>query len=135
MANSSGVPLAIVHKTRISGEEVQAHRIVGDIQHCAPILVDDMISTGGTIETAVKALLAAGCEPDITVVASHALCVGPATERLRGLPVQRCIATDSVVGLPGNPLSLHVVSLDALLATAIRRLHSGLPLGDLIMYD
>jgi ribose-phosphate pyrophosphokinase len=128
-------PMAVVHKTRLSGEDVQVQRIVGDVRGLAPIIVDDMISTGGTIVAAVQALLAAGCVPEMTVVTSHALLVGPAIERLRLLPVQQFIATDSVTIPTGSPFSLHVASLDALLAEAIRRLHGHLSLSDLIVHE
>ena len=45
-------PIAIAHKIRISGEEVRVRGIVGEVGGRAPIIVDDMISTGGTIEAA-----------------------------------------------------------------------------------
>jgi len=61
-------PIAIAHKTRLSGEEVRVRGIVGEVGGRAPIIVDDMISTGGTIEAAAAALIAAGCLPEITVV-------------------------------------------------------------------
>ena len=55
-----------------------------------------MISTGGTVAAAIGALLDAGAIPDVTVAVSHALLVGPATERLGRLPIRRLVATDSV---------------------------------------
>jgi ribose-phosphate pyrophosphokinase len=128
-------PPAIVQKTRLSGEDVRVERIVGDVHGRAPIIVDDMISTGGTIVAASQALLAAGCEPQMTVVTTHALLVGPASERLRGVPVQRFLATDSVSAPTESAFSLQVTSLDALLAEAIRRLHGHLSLSDLLVHE
>ena len=126
------LPVAFVHKTRISGEQVEAHGVSGDVRNRAPLLVDDMISTGGTIQAASGALAAEGCLPELTVVASHALLVGPAVERLRALPLRRLIATDSVAVPSGLPLPLQVVSLAPLLAEAIGRLTTGQSLDDLI---
>jgi ribose-phosphate pyrophosphokinase len=134
-ATSLQRPLAIVHKTRLSGEDVRVERIVGDVHGRAPILVDDMISTGGTIVAASQALLAAGCEPQLTVVTTHALLVGPAVERLRGIPVQRLLATDSVTAPPESGFSMQVTSLDGLLAEAIRRLHGQRSLSDLLVHE
>jgi ribose-phosphate pyrophosphokinase len=51
-----GVPVAIVHKTRLSGHEVSVRTITGEVRDRAPLLVDDMIGTGGTIAAAVDAL-------------------------------------------------------------------------------
>jgi ribose-phosphate pyrophosphokinase len=128
------LPIAIVHKTRVSGEEVSVRGIVGDIRNRAPLVVDDMISTGGTIEAAVRAILAAGCLSDVTVVTSHALLVGPAAERLRALPIRRLITTNSVAVPMNLPLPLQVASLAPLLAEAIARLHDNQSLSDLIVH-
>ena len=48
------LPVAIVHKTRISGREVAVHGVSGDVEGRQPLIVDDMISTGGTIEAAAR---------------------------------------------------------------------------------
>jgi ribose-phosphate pyrophosphokinase len=126
------VPTAVVHKTRLSGEDVSVHAITGDVQGRSPILVDDMISTGGTIEAAVRALLAAGCAPDFNVVATHGLFVGPAMARLAALPVRQFVVTDSVAVAEGLKIPVEIVSLDELLAEAIRLLHSDRSLAALI---
>ena len=128
-------PVAIVHKIRVSGEAVTVTGITGDVRGCAPVIVDDMISTGGTIEAAVKALLAAGCLPDVTVVASHALLVGPAASRLQSLPLHRLVVSDSLVVPSGFPSPTQIVSLSAILADAILRLHRDEALRDFVMLE
>ena len=127
------LPVAIVHKTRLSGEEVRVTRVVGDVRDRAPLIVDDMISTGATIEAAVAALLAAGCRPQAVVVATHALLVGSAIERLRALPLRQLVVTDSLP-LPDTDLPLRVVGLAPLLAQAIERLHAERSLADLLAH-
>jgi ribose-phosphate pyrophosphokinase len=119
-----GLPLAIVHKSRLSGTDVRVHGLVGDVRHLAPIVIDDMISTGGTVAAAVGSLLDAGAVPDVTVVVSHALLVGPAAERLHELPIQRLVATDSLATGTDARVPLERVSLAPLLAEAIGRLHA-----------
>jgi len=117
------LPVAFVHKRRITATEVAVHQVTGDVTGRAPLIVDDMISTGATIEAAANAVLAAGARPAITVAATHALLVGPAIEWLHGLGLQRLVVTDSVALPAEAPLPLEVVSLDRLLAGAIERLH------------
>ncbi len=119
------LPVAVVHKHRMSGSHVEARSITGQVKGCAPIVVDDMITTAGTIEAAVQALLEAGCEREITVVASHALLVGPALDRLRLLPLRRLITTDSVPRGDRLPFPVEVVSLAPLLARTIELLRLG----------
>jgi len=127
-------PVAMVHKTRISGSEVRVTRVTGDVQHRAPVIVDDMITTGATIEAAVDALLAAGSVPRITVVASHGLFVDPAFARLRQLPIQRIIVTDSVPSPGAVALAIQRVGIGPLLAETIKRLHADESLDDLILH-
>jgi ribose-phosphate pyrophosphokinase len=133
-ASLLGLPMAIVHKSRISGEEVEARGIVGEVSGRSPVVVDDMISTGGTVEAAVKAVLAAGAVPEVTVVASHALLVGPAAQRMKGLPINRFVATDSVAVAADFPVLLQVVSLGPLLAEAVQRLNQEQSLSDFIVH-
>ena len=129
------LPLAIVHKTRLSGEEVRVQRIVGDVRGRVPIVVDDMVSTGGTIQAAIQALLAAGCvSENLTVIASHGLFVGPAQARVRAMPIHQVYVTDSVARPASEPLSLQVVSLESLLAETISRLHNQRSLSDLLVH-
>jgi ribose-phosphate pyrophosphokinase len=121
-AASLGVPVAIVHKQRLSSSEVSAHAVIGEVRGVSPIVVDDMISTGGTVAAAIEALLAAGCSPDVTVAVTHSFLVGPAVERLRKLPLKRLLTTDALPVAEGLPLPLEKVSVAPILADAIRRL-------------
>jgi ribose-phosphate pyrophosphokinase len=118
-------PVAIVHKARLSGTEVRVRRLVGDVRGRAPVVVDDMISSAGTVAAAVGAVLEAGALADVTVVASHLLLVGPAAERLAGLPIRRLVGTDSVALEGPARMAVERVTLAPLLADAVRRLHGG----------
>jgi len=128
------LPVAVVHKTRLSGDSVMVQRITGEVRDRTPIIVDDIISTAGTIEAAVSALLQAGARPGVTVIATHGLLVGPALERLARLPLRRLIVTDSVRPPEPLPVAHEVVSLAPLLAKAIERLHADRSLADLIAH-
>ncbi|MEI8256927.1 MAG: ribose-phosphate pyrophosphokinase [Deltaproteobacteria bacterium] len=125
------LPTALVSKTRVSATEVHARRVVGDVRGRAPIIVDDMVSTGGTMVAAYAALVAQGCLPRVTIAATHGLFVGPAIARLRELPLERVFITDSVApvdfSLPGE-----IVGLGVLLADVVRRLHGGTSVSSLL---
>ena len=119
------LPVAIIHKTRISGAEVSVQRIVGDVRDKQILVIDDMISTGGTIAKAIQALLEAGCSSSgIKVATSHGLLVGSATERLGKLPIEKIYVSDSVPTPERFPVPIQVSSLDRLLAETIQRLHN-----------
>ena len=134
-ASALGVPAAIVHKRRLSGEQVRVRAIAGEVRGRVPLIIDDMISTGGTVEAAVKALVEAGAVPEVDVVATHGVLVGAAIERLAGCGVRGLIVTDSVMIPDTQALPLEVVSVGSLLADAIGRLHRGQSLAALIRHE
>jgi ribose-phosphate pyrophosphokinase len=116
------LPVAYVEKVRHSGHEVSVRSVIGEVEGRSPILVDDMISTGGTVISATEALLATGCRPEIIVAASHALLAGSVGPRLSGLPLRKILSTDSVPP-PCGLVPMEIVSLDQMLAATIIRLH------------
>lgn len=115
------LPTALVQKQRLSGSEVAALAVLGDVRGKVPVIVDDMVSTGATIQAAAQALAAHGATGDVTVVATHGLLVGNAREVMSQAGVKRLVTTDSVPSYTG-PLAQEVVSLAPSLAEAIRRL-------------
>lgn len=121
-ARPLGLPVAVVHKQRLTGEDVKALSIVGEVKDRHVVVVDDMISTGGTLFAAVQTVLAHGAKPPVTVVASHGLFVGPANERLAALPLSRVVVTDSVPALDAPRFPLERVPSAPALAAVIRRL-------------
>jgi ribose-phosphate pyrophosphokinase len=95
--------------------------LVGDVEgrHC--LLVDDMISTGGTLRKSVAALREAGAT-GFTVSATHGLLVDDALARLVDAGIGRVFVTDTVQ-VPGDgDAALRVVSVAPLLAGALRHL-------------
>ncbi len=128
-----GLPMVVLHKARLSGSNVSLRGIIGDVKDRAPVIVDDMVTTGATIEAAVKGLLDAGCKPDVAVVATHALFVGSAAARLAALPIRQLIGTNSVV--PASmPAHLQTVNLAPALADVIARLHRDKSLVGLLVH-
>ena len=125
-------PVAVVRKTRLTGATVRAEEIAGDVAGRPAIIVDDMISTGATIEAATRVVLAHGGTSGIVVAATHGLLVGGAARRLRGLPVRRVVTTDTLPQGRSAALALQVESVAPLLADAISRLHHNQPLAGLL---
>jgi ribose-phosphate pyrophosphokinase len=119
------LPLAVVHKTRSSSSEVAVQGLIGEVRDCSPIVVDDMITTGATIEATVRALQAAGCRDQITIAATHPLLVGGAVERLARLRIRRLVTTDSLALSGEAPFPVTQVSVAALFAGALSSLAAG----------
>lgn len=120
-AQRLGVPLVVMHKQRPYPEVAQVTAVVGNVYDASPIVVDDIIATGGTVKECAEALLAAGARPDIWVAAVHPLLAGPALERLSHPAITRVITTDTV-SLPAEKQhpKITVLTVAGLLAETIR---------------
>lgn len=117
-----GLPLAVIYKIRASPLEVAVRKVAGDVRDRRPLVVDDMISTGTTVEAALGALIDHGSRREVLVATTHGLFVGSATDRLNRPEVVRVVATDSLPPTPRSPARLEVVRLAPLLAEAVRRI-------------
>jgi ribose-phosphate pyrophosphokinase len=129
-AHRLGTSVIVLHKRRTSGTETHVTRVIGDVQDRSCLIIDDMISTGGTIAQAVEALLAAGARPDFTVAASHGLFVCNATMALSHKAIREVVVTDSVAVDRSWP-RVRVVSIAPLLAAAIQNVLTDGSLGNL----
>ena len=129
-----GRPTVVVRKRRLSGSTVRVDEVIGDVRGRTPVLVDDMITTGGTICAAAEALREQGARPTLWVSATHGVLVESADQRLRALPIERLLVTDSLPSVTELAIPIDVVSIARLLADAITRLHGDQPLDDLVHY-
>ena len=86
------------------------------------ILVDDMISTGGSILSAGSACLSKGAT-SVHLCATHPVFTGDALKKVSEADIQECVVTDTIpVHSAGNE-KLRVLSVSNLLGEAIRRIH------------
>ncbi len=123
-AQALRAPLVVMHKRRPAPEVAVVKAVVGDVRDTYPLIVDDMIATGGTIRECVECLLAEGARPDIRVAAVHPLLTDGAIERLSHPAITEIVVTDTVPVPPEKRLrTLTVLSVAGLLAETIRRLH------------
>jgi ribose-phosphate pyrophosphokinase len=130
-AQRLGSSVIVLHKQRKSGTETEVTRIVGDVRDRACLIVDDMISTGGTLARSIEALLSAGARPDITIAATHGLFVAGARAKLSHESVRAIFVTDTVATQEMDWPQLQVVSIASLIATAIQRFKANESIGDL----
>ncbi len=124
-ASKLGIDLAIIDKRRKSGIEVESANIIGSVAGKSVFMVDDMISTAGTVCEAAKLLKEQGAK-SIVAACTHPVLVGLAMERLAEAPIDRLITTDTIpCGPRCKPLGgkLTVASVDELIGEAIHRIH------------
>jgi ribose-phosphate pyrophosphokinase len=121
-AQRLGSSVVVMHKQRQSGTETTVTRIVGDVRDRPCLIIDDMISTGGTLSRSIDALLQAGARPEITIAATHGLFIAGARERLSHEAIQSIFVTDSVAPQAMDWPRLQVVSVASLLASTLQQL-------------
>lgn len=119
--------VVLLHKTRETGAETHITHLVGDVRGRPCLVVDDMISTGGTITEAVDKLVEMGARPEIVVAATHGVLLDGARARLTAKPIGDVFVTDSIEQRTEGWPRLQVVSVAPLLADAIHRVTSGEP--------
>lgn len=87
--------LAIVFKRRPEPDVNEVAEIVGDVEGRSAIIVDDMISTGGTLDKAAQAIKSRGATRVLTV-ATHGIFAGEAVGVLENSDIERIIVTNTI---------------------------------------
>jgi ribose-phosphate pyrophosphokinase len=127
--------LAVVDKRRVSPEESAPGFVIGDVKGKNVLLVDDMITTGGSLTNAALALREYGAR-QVYGAAAHAILVSPAVEKLKSSILEEVVVTDSVpaaekIEQVGGRLKALTVS--KLLAEAVHRIHVNASISSLFM--
>ena len=113
-----GVPYDHLEKTRLSGTDVRIAPAKADVKGKKVLIVDDMISTGGTIIAAAYALREAGAA-GISVACTHGVFVNNAIEKFTGSSLDALLSCNTL----NNPVS-HI-SVASLIAEAIKDAQKG----------
>src|SRR5688572_2571270 len=124
-ANHLGGEIVIIDKRRKSGSRTEAKHVIGDVEGKNVLMVDDMITTAGTVTEAVRIVKDHGAL-DIYISATHAVFAPPALDRLGKCAFKRMAVTDTIpVGARCDAIKdrLEVLSVAGLLGEAIHRIH------------
>jgi ribose-phosphate pyrophosphokinase len=136
-ANQLGGEIVIIDKRRKSGRDTVAKNIIGDVEGKNILMVDDMITTAGTVTEAVRILKDHGAK-DIYIAATHAVFAPPAMERLAKCDVTKIAVTDTIpIGNRCDAIKdrLVVLSVAELLAQAIHRIYHNESVSALFQQD
>ena len=133
-ARNQEVGFGFMEKRR-SRDVVSGQLFAGNVENSAVFIVDDMISTGGTMLRTALACRERGAKA-VYVLAAHGL-FSPGCEVLFSNPaIDRIVVTDSVMPAGQRSLApiekIEIVPIASLLGEAIRRLHKCEPIADLL---
>ncbi len=134
-ASRLNLPLAFVEKRRSSNDPTaQALTMIGDVKGRDCILLDEEISTGNTIISAVNLIKQKGGEK-IYLFFIHPVLAEGGAERLAALPVTEFITTDTIPMSPEKKAvfgdRLRIISVAELLAEVISRANQGRSVGEM----
>ncbi len=126
--------LAVIIKRRPQPDVSEVTHIVGDVNGKIAVVVDDMISTGGTLVKAAEALIKRGAT-DVYTLATHGIFAGDAVKQFANSPIRRVIVTDTIprnASLDGSDGGkIEQQSIAQILADAIKRITSNRSVSEL----
>jgi ribose-phosphate pyrophosphokinase len=131
VANQMQAPIAFGYKRRPEEDQSEVIAVSGDVKGRDCVIVEDIITTGGTISKLAQSLRTQGATK-VLVAATHPVLTGDAVARLRAAKIDEVIVTDSVPIAPENlgpPIT--VLSVAPLLAEAIIRVHENRSVSEL----
>ena len=95
MAHLLDAPIAIVEKARMGNQDrVEALNLIGDVDDCDVLIVEDEVVTGGTIVATLDALKKHGAN-DMYCSVTHPVLAGNAIELLRDSALKETVVTDT----------------------------------------
>jgi len=125
-ANILGGEICIIDKRRKSGRDTEAKHIIGDVEGKNVLMVDDMITTAGTVTSACRILRDNGVN-EIYIAATHGVFAPPAMERLAKCEFTKLAVTDTIpLNNRADPIKDRLVELSIadLIGEAIHRIHN-----------
>jgi ribose-phosphate pyrophosphokinase len=124
IAKRLGVGLAILDKRRTAPNVAEVMHVIGDVDGCNALIVDDIIDTAGTMTKAVDALKKKGAQR-VLAAGVHGVLSGPALQRINESPLEQVLITNTTPleqKLARSP-KLKPLSVAPILGEAIRRIH------------
>jgi ribose-phosphate pyrophosphokinase len=118
------VGLAIVDKRRTAPNEAEVMHVIGDVDGCNALIVDDIIDTAGTLTKTVEALVKKGAQR-VLAAGVHGVLSGPALQRINESPLEAVYITNTTPldDKLARSKKVRPLTVAPLLGEAIRRIH------------
>lgn len=121
--------MAVIHKERLSPNQVNSMEIIGEVKDKDVVIVDDMIDTGGTLCKAAEILKQKGAK-SVNAYCTHGVLSGQALSNIGKSEVDTLYISDTIPQTK-LPSKVKVVSSIEMVSKAIQFIISGKSLKDL----
>jgi ribose-phosphate pyrophosphokinase len=133
LADHLRLPWAILNKMRSSPHESEVTHVIGDVEGRRAIIIDDIISTGGTTVRAAERLIEEGAT-EVHAAATHGEFAGPAYEKIEDSPLKEVVVTDTLPLKAGEPQTkIQTLSIAPILASTIRNVFTDESVSEVFM--
>jgi len=127
--------LTIVEKRRhLEDEKTEVMSVIGDVDNKVVLIVDDIISTGGTIMNATEALLADGAK-EVWAACTHGVFSAEALEKIKRSQIKHLHITNSIPPFSSEAPLVHRIPIGKLFAESIKRVSKGESVSALFPHD
>ena len=119
-------PLALIDKRRMSGDEVEVMNVIGEVDGRNVVIFDDIISTGGTLMRAARALKERGAK-EIMACITHAVFADQVFEKLERSDITSLTVTNTIwhdpKAIAARTKKVEILSVARILGEAMQRIH------------
>jgi ribose-phosphate pyrophosphokinase len=120
IASHFNADIVICDKHRKKANEIASMQLIGDVEGCDIILVDDLIDTGGTMCKAAELIMEKGAK-SVRAIVTHPVMSGKAHENIENSVLAELIVTDTIPLKRQND-KIKVLSVAELFGKAIGRI-------------
>jgi ribose-phosphate pyrophosphokinase len=125
--------LAVIVKQRAGAGVIEKMNLVGEVDGCDVIIVDDICDTAGTLVNAARELKNQGAHRVFACI-THPVFSGPALERIEASCLNELVVMNTIPARTSFPKNIIQLSIAPLIAEAIDRIHHGESISHLFTY-
>ncbi len=122
--------MIFMYKERSEANMIDKMELIGDVNGCDVIFIDDILDTGGTICSASDILMNKKGAKSVRACIPHAIFSGPALDRIEKSKITEIITTDTIPLFIKSD-KIKVLSVSDLIAKSIQRMNNNESISDL----
>jgi ribose-phosphate pyrophosphokinase len=134
-ASCLGVSIAIADKERVAHDEkAEVLQIIGSVKDQTVVVVDDFLTSGGTLASVSEKLIERGAT-EVYAAVTHGVLTSGSIERIDRSPIKKLFITDTVENQPVQfSEKIEIISVAPLFAEAIKRIHNRESISEMFRY-